>query len=51
MPLKKTGPRLSWHLGTKGLGGRVNPIIARETAQRVKAETWIVADATDLKKS
>ena len=48
--LKKTSERLSRNLKGPGLGDRINEIIAEDGACRVKADTLIVVDATDINK-
>lgn len=49
--LKKTEERLSRHLDTPGLGQRVNELISAEGARRVRGDTLIVIDPTDIRKS
>lgn len=49
--LKKTAERLSRNLEGAGLGERLNEIIAKEGANRVKADTLIVVDTTDVHKA
>jgi len=48
--LKKTEERLSRHLATPGLGRVVQQQIVRAAARRVKADTLIVVDPTDVRK-
>lgn len=49
--LKKTSERLSRNLKEPGLGDRINEIIAGDGAGRVKEDTLIVVDATDIHKA
>lgn len=48
--LKKTGERLSRHLKTPGLGQEVNEIVAEHAARRVKDDTLIIIDPSDIRK-
>jgi hypothetical protein len=48
--LKKTEERLSRHLARPGLGRAVQAQIVRVAARRVKADTLIVVDPTDVRK-
>lgn len=48
--LKKTEERLSRHLATPGLGRAVQQPIVAHAARRVKADTLIVVDPTDVRK-
>ena len=48
--LKKTEERLSRHLATPGLGGLVQQQIVAHAARRVKTDTLIVVDPTDIRK-
>lgn len=48
--LKKTEERLSRHLATPGLGRTVQRQIVAQAAGRVKADTLIVVDPTDVRK-
>lgn len=48
--LKKTEERLSRHLATPGLGRAVQEQIVTAAARRVKADTLIVVDPTDVRK-
>ena len=48
--LKKTEERLARHLATPGLGRDVPRRIVAHAAQRVKADTLIVVDPTDVRK-
>jgi hypothetical protein len=48
--LKKTAERLSRHLGAPGLGERVQQQIVAHAARRVRADTLIVVDPTDIRK-
>lgn len=49
--LKKTEERLSRHLKKAGLGQKINEQIARHAAPRIKPDTLIVIDPTDVRKS
>jgi len=49
--LKKTSERLSRNLKEAGLGKRLNEIVAKDGARRVKADTLIVVDSTDVHKA
>jgi hypothetical protein len=48
--LKKTEERLSRHLDTPGLGQAVNELIACAAHRRVKPESLIIIDPTDIRK-
>ena len=48
--LKKTEERLSRHLGEPGLGERVQQQIVGHAARRVRPDTLIVVDPTDIRK-
>jgi len=48
---KKTEERLSYHLGTQGMGEKINEIVAEHGARRVHKDTLIIIDPTDIKKS
>jgi hypothetical protein len=48
--LKKTEERLSHHLQVEQLGQRINEVIMRHAACRVKRDTLIVLDPTDVQK-
>jgi hypothetical protein len=48
--LKKTEERLSRHLDTPGLGQTVNELIAKAARRRIKKDTLIVVDPTDIRK-
>ena len=48
--LKKTEERLSRHLGSEGLGEQIGECIAREGSKRIKKDTLIVIDPTDIRK-
>lgn len=49
--LKKTEERLSHHLAAPGLGQAVNEQLALDAASRVHADTLIVVDPTDIRKT
>lgn len=49
--LKKTEERLGHHLAAPGLGQTVNEQIALDAAWRVRADTLIVVDPTDIRKA
>jgi hypothetical protein len=49
--LKKTEERLSRHLKKDGMGQKINEQIARHAAPRIKADTLIVIDPTDVRKN
>ena len=49
--LKKTEERLSRHLDTAGLGQRVNELISAQGVQRVRRDSLIVIDPTDIRKN
>ncbi len=49
--LKKTEERLSRHLDTAGLGQRMNDLISAEGARRVRRDSLIVIDPTDIRKN
>jgi len=49
--LKKTEERLSHHLAEPGLGQTINEAVAREAARRVRDDTLIVIDPTDIRKT
>ena len=48
--LKKTEERLSRHLDTPGLGQAVNEQIANAASRRIKQDTLIIVDPTDIRK-
>lgn len=48
--LKKTEERLSRHLKKEGMGQVINEQIARHAASRIKEDTLIVIDPTDVRK-
>jgi hypothetical protein len=48
--LKKTAERLSRHLETPGLGQKVNETVAEHAARRVKNDTLIIIDPSDIRK-
>lgn len=48
--LKKTEERLSRHLALPGMGQKVNEVVAADAAQRVRPDTLIVIDPTDIRK-
>ena len=48
--LKKTEERLSRHLDTPGLGQAVNEQIAKAASTRIKQDTLIILDPTDIRK-
>ncbi len=48
--LKKTEERLSRHLKREGLADGITACIAREGAKRIKKDTLIVIDPTDIRK-
>ena len=48
--LKKTEERLSRNLKTKGLDGKLNEIIAKEGSSKIKKNTIIIVDPTDIRK-
>lgn len=49
--LKKTEERLSHHLAMKGMGQAVNEVVAQDAADRVRQDTLIVIDPTDIRKT
>ena len=49
--LKKTEERLSHHLTMEGMGQTVNEAVARDAADRVRKDTMIVIDPTDIRKT
>lgn len=49
--LKKTEERLSRHLAAEGMGQKVNEVVARDAAARVRTDTLIVIDPTDIRKT
>jgi len=48
--LKKTSERLSRNLGTPGMGEKINEILARHAGQRVREDTLILIDPSDIRK-
>ena len=48
--LKKTEERLSRHLALPGMGQKVNEVVATDAARRVRPDTLIVIDPTDIRK-
>lgn len=48
--IKKTEERLSRHLETPGLGQKVNEIVAEHASRRVKDDTLIIIDPSDIRK-
>ena len=48
--LKKTEERLSRHLALPGMGQKVNEVVADDAARRVRPDTLIVIDPTDIRK-
>lgn len=48
--LKKTEERLSRHLGVRGLGQKVNEVLAEHGSRKVHRDTLIVIDPTDIRK-
>ena len=48
--LKKTEERLSRHLAVRGLGQKVNEVLAEHGSRRVHKDTLIVIDPTDIRK-
>ncbi len=48
--LKKTEERLSRNLHTEGLGEQLNRLIAVEGSSRIKKDTLIIVDPTDIRK-
>ena len=48
--LKKTEERLSHHLQAPGLGRVVNEVLAQQAASRVKRDTLLVLDISDISK-
>ncbi len=48
--LKKTEERLGHHLQAPGLGERINEVIAKQAVRRVKDQTLIIVDPTDIRK-
>jgi len=48
--MKKSEDRLSMHLGTDGIAERLHAFIAREAARRVKSDTLIIVDPSDIQK-
>ena len=49
--LKKTEERLSHHLVAPGMGQAINEAVAEQAADRVKEDTLIVIDPTDIRKT
>jgi len=49
--LKKTEERLSHHLGDPTLAPKIHEAIAAQAAPRVRRDTLIVIDPTDVRKS
>jgi len=49
--LKKTEERLSHHLASEGMGQAVNEAVAQDAAARVRKDTLIVIDPTDIRKT
>ena len=49
--LKKTEERLSHHLALPGLSQTVNELVAQDAAARVRQDTLIVIDPTDIRKT
>ncbi len=49
--VKKTEERLSHHLANEGMGQAVNEAVAQEAAARVRQDTLIVIDPTDIRKT
>jgi hypothetical protein len=49
--LKKTEERLSHHLALEGMGQAVNEVVAQDAAVRVRQDTLIVIDPTDIRKT
>ena len=47
---KKTAERLSHHLATPGMGQAINEAVVEQAADRVKDDTLIVIDPTDIRK-
>lgn len=50
IPLKKTEERLSRHLVSEGLGDQICECVAREGSKRIRKDTLIVIDPTDIRK-
>jgi hypothetical protein len=50
IPLKKTEERLSHHLAQKGMGQRINQQVAKMGADRIKKETLLILDPSDIQK-
>jgi len=50
IPLKKTEERLSHHLGQKGMAQSIHHQIAKMGASRIKRETFLVIDPSDIQK-
>jgi hypothetical protein len=49
--LQKTEERLSRHLAVPGMGQAVNEAVAQDAASRVRKDTLIVIDPTDIRKT
>ena len=49
--LKKTEERLSHHLAAAGMGQAVNEAVAQDAAARVRKDTLIVIDPTDIRQT
>ena len=49
--LKKTEERLSHHLASEGMGQKVNEAVAQDAAKRVRQDTLLVIDPTDIRKT
>ena len=49
--LQKTEERLSHHLASEGMGQAVNEAVAQDAAARVRQDTLIVIDPTDIRKT
>jgi hypothetical protein len=50
IPLKKTEERLSHHLEQKGMGQTINRQIAKMGADRIKKDTLLIIDPSDIQK-
>lgn len=50
IPLKKTEERLSHHLKQKGMGQSINQQIAKMGADRIRKETLLIIDPSDIQK-
>ena len=48
--MKKAGDRLSMHLGAKDIATKLHAHIARKVARRIRSDTLIIVDPSDIQK-